>query len=311
MGEFLNAVGDIVSSSTVYESAFRLAVLLAFAAMGEWIAERSGTLNISIEGMVLAGAFAAVMGFELVESAAVGVVCGAIAGLSVSAAHANLSHRLTANQFVVGLTLNVLVIGLTGFLDAQLSPPSGRADVIEIPLLVDIPLVGRAFFGQAWPAYLIYFLVPASWWLVYRTRWGLEVRSVGENPQAADVSGIHVNKRRRQALYICGLLAGIGGAYFVLGQVGRFQPAMTNGRGYLAIAAVIFGGWSLKGTLAGCVVFGAADAMRVALPSLGYEVNGALLSLTPYVLALVTMLVFTTRSREPSALGLPFIRGLK
>lgn len=308
---FFEALWDVVSSATVYESAFRLAVLLAFAAVGEWVAERSGTLNISIEAMLLAGAFASVIGFGWSESAIVGVLCGAAAGTTVAAAHANLSHRLTANQFVVGLTLNVLVIGLTGFLDAQINPDGGRAKVIEVPLLSDIPLVGRAFFGQAWPAYLVYAIIPIAWLLVFRTRWGLEVRSVGENPQAADVSGIHVNLRRRQALYLCGLFGGLGGAYLVLGQVGRFQTAMTNGRGYLAIAAVIFGGWSLRGTIAGCVVFGVADAMRVALPSLGYQLNGSLLALLPYLLALLTMLFFATRSREPSALAQPFIRGLK
>ena len=311
MGSFFDAVADVFSSSTMYESAFRLGVLLAFAAVGEWIAERSGTLNISVEGMLLAGAFAAVLGFQIGDSAAIGVAAGAVAGTSVAAAQANLSHRLSANQFVVGLTLNVLVIGLTGFLDAEWSPGAARSRRLDIPVLSDIPLVGSALFEQAWPAFLIYVIVPLSWYLMFRTRWGLEVRSIGENPQAADVTGIHVNKRRRQALYLCGLLAGIGGAYFVLGQVGRFQPAMTNGRGYLAIAAVIFGGWTLRGTIAGCLVFGLADAMRVALPSLGYELNGALLAVTPYVLALFTMLFFAHRTREPAALAQPFVRGLK
>lgn len=309
--EFFEAFADVVSSETVYQSAFRLAALLAFAAVGEWIAERSGTLNISLEAMLLGGGFAAVMGHELTTSAIVGVAFGAIAGTAVAAGQANLSHRLTANQFVVGLTLNVLVIGLTGYFDAQWSPGAAHAKVIEVPLLVEIPLVGEAFFGQSWPVYLIYVIIPAAWYLVFRTRWGLEIRSVGENPQGADVTGVHVNLRRRQALYLCGMFAGLGGAYFVLGQVGRFQPGMTAGRGYLAIAAVIFGGWSLKGTIAGCVVFGVADAMRVALPSLGYQLNGALLSLTPYVLALLTMLFFAHRSREPSALAMPFVRGLK
>lgn len=310
MGLF-DALGDVLSSETVYDSTFRLAVLLAFAAVGEWIAERSGTLNISVEGMLLAGAFASIMGYQLGDSVVVGVVAGALAGFSVAWVHANLSHRLTANQFVVGLTLNVLVLGLTGFLSAELDPDPGRASVVAIPLLSDIPYLGSAMFDQAWPAYLIYAVVPLAWFLVFRTRWGLEVRSMGENPQAADVTGLDVNKRRREALYLCGLLSGLGGAYFVLGQVGSFQTNMTNGRGFLAIAAVIFGGWTLRGTLAGCLVFGGADAMRLALPNLGYEVNGALLALLPYVLALLTMLLFAHRTREPSALAQPFVRGLR
>ncbi|MDY7102238.1 MAG: ABC transporter permease [Actinomycetota bacterium] len=310
MGAF-EALADVFSSSTVYESAFRLGVLLAFAAVGEWIAERSGTLNISVEAMLLAGTFAAIMGYQLGDSATVGVVSGAAAGFSVAWVHANLSHRLTANQFVVGLTLNVLVIGLTAFLDAELGPGPGRASVVEIPVLSDIPGVGRALFAQAWPAYLIYAVVPLAWYAMFRTRWGLEVRSMGENPQAADVTGLDVNKRRREALYVCGILCGLGGAYFVLGQVGSFQTNMTNGRGFLAIAAVIFGGWTLRGTLAGCLVFGTADAMRLALPNLGYEVNGSLLAVLPYVLALLTMLLFAHRTREPAALAQPFVRGLR
>lgn len=309
--DFFNAIADVFSSSTIYESAVRLTVLLAFAAVGEWIAERSGTLNISVEGMLLAGAFGAVMGFQIGDSANVGVLVGALCGLLVAFLQANLSHRLSANQFVVGLTLNVLVIGLTGYLSGQWNPGPARAATWEIPVLSDIPLVGRALFGQAWPAYLLYVSVPLAWWAMYRTRWGLDLRAAGENPQAADVSGIEVNKRRRQALYVCGVLSGIGGAYFVLGQVGIFQDNMTSGRGYIAIAAVIFGGWKLGGAIAGCVLFGLADAMRVALPSLGYEVNGALLGAAPYLLALLAMLTFAHRSREPSALAMPFVRGLR
>lgn len=309
--DFFNAIGDIFSSSTIYESAVRLAILLAFAAVGEWIAERSGTLNISLEGMMLAGAFGSVMGYQLTSNTIVGVLFGAASGLIVAALQANLSHRLTANQFVVGLTLNVLVIGLTGYLEAQWKPGAARAATWNIPLLSDIPLIGKALFGQSWPAYLAYLIIPLSWWAVYRTRWGLDVRASGENPQAADVTGIHVNKRRREALYVCGLMAGIGGAYFVLGQVGMFQANMTNGRGYIAIAAVIFGGWTLRGTIAGCLLFGLADAMRVALPSLGYEINGALLAAAPYVLALLAMLFFAHKSREPRALAKPFVRGLR
>jgi simple sugar transport system permease protein len=307
----LAALADVISSAAVYESTFRLAVLLAFAAVGEWVAERSGSLNISVEAMILGGAFAAVLGHQLASSAILGVAAGALAGVVVAGAQANLSHRLTANQFVVGLTLNVLVVGLTAFLAAEIGPEPGRAATVELPWLSRLPLVGRALFGQAWPAYLIYGLVPAGWWLLFRTRWGLEVRSIGENPQAADVSGLDVNGRRRQALYLCGLTSGLGGAYFVLGQVGSFQANMTNGRGFLAIAAVVFGGWTLRGTIVGCLVFGGADAMRLALPNLGYEVNGALLALLPYVLALATMLFFAHRTREPAALGRPFVRGLR
>lgn len=306
--DFLDAV---FTASILYESAFRLAVVLAFVAVGEWVAERSGTLNISVEGMLLAGAFFGAWGYQLGDNAAVGLVCGALAGIAVSWLQANLSHRLTANQFVVGLTLNILLLGLTAFLDSEIKPGAARAGVVEVPLLSEIPLVGTALFAQAWPGYLIYPLVPAAWWLVYRTRWGLELRAVGENPQSADVSGIDVNRRRREGIYVAGLTSGIGGAFLVLGQVGQFQPNMSAGRGFIALAAVIFGGWTLRGAVAGCGLFGLVEAFGLRVPSAGYDVNPQLLDSLPYIVALLTMVVFAHRVRPPVALARPFIRGLK
>jgi simple sugar transport system permease protein len=231
-------------------------------------------------------------------------------GLLVALVQANLSHRLTANQFVVGLALNVLVLGLTAFLSSSVELGPARAGVVRIPVLADIPLVGEALFARPWPGYFVYALVPALWWLVYRTRWGLEVRSVGENPQSADVSGIHVNARRRQAILVCGLTSGFGGAFFVLGQVGSFQPGMINGRGFIAIAAVIFGGWTLRGTVVGCVLFGFVEALTIATAVNGYEIDPFILDAAPYVVALVVVLVFATRVRQPRALAQPFVRGL-
>lgn len=298
------------AATTIIESAFRLSILLAFAAVGEWVAERSGTLNISVEGMLLSGAFGGALGSSLWGSPVAGIALGVVASLLVALVQANFSHRLTANQFIVGLTLNLLVVGLTAFLIASLDVSVTRAGVVEIPVLSSIPLVGGALFGNRWPVYLIYPLVPLAWWLMFRTRWGLEVRAVGEDPQAADVTGIHVNKRRRQAIMFCGFSAGLGGAYLTVAQVGVFSANMTGGRGFLALAAVIFGGWTLRGTIAGCLMFGTADALRLALPTLGVDLNSQLLIAAPYVLALATMLAFARRSRQPAALARPFVRGL-
>jgi simple sugar transport system permease protein len=306
----VKALWDVLTSETMYESAFRLSALLIFAAVGEWVAERAGTLNISVEGMLVAGAFGAAIGSHTAHSVVVGLLYGCLAGLLVAAVQANLSHRLSANQFVVGLTLNVLLVGLTAFLDAAIQPEATRAGVVEVPVLSEIPLVGPALFAQSWPGYLVYPLIPLAWFLVYRTRWGLEVRACGENPQSADVSGIDVNHRRRQAVYVCGLSSGLGGAFLTLAQAGTFEADGVAGRGFIALAAVVFGGWTLKGTVAGCLVFGTADAMRLALPALGYQLNPQLLSGAPYVLALLTMLFFAHRTSQPGALGRPFVRGL-
>jgi simple sugar transport system permease protein len=311
MTGLLEGLWDVVSSGTMYESAFRLGAFLAFAAIGEVIAERAGTLNISVEAMLVGGAFASAVGFHYTQSFVVGVSVGIVAGVLISLLQANLSHRLTADQFVVGLTLNVLTLGVVAFLESAIEPETRLADVVEIPVLSQIPLIGRALFAQRWPAYFIYLLVPAAWYVLHRTRFGLEVRAVGEDPQAADVSGIEVNKRRRQTIMIAGLTSGLGGAFLVLGQVGSFEPTAVGGRGFIAIAAVIFGGWTIRGALLGCFLFGFVDASRLVLPILGHEINTNLAQALPFLVTLAVMLLFAHRTRQPRALAQPFIRGLK
>ncbi len=311
MFDFFSALVDIFSSPTMYGSAVRLGGFIAFAALGELVAEKAGTINISVEGSLLAGAFSGTIVYDLSSSTTLGLAAGLVGGLLVALIQANMSHRLTADQFVVGLTANVLVLGLAGFLNANLDPVAQRASVLEIPVLSDLPLFGPALFGQTWPTYLLYPLIPLTWWLLYKTRWGLEVRAVGEDPQASDVSGIDVNKRRRQAIYYGGVLAGLGGAFLVVGQIGSFDTAAVGGRGFIAIAAVYFGGWTLFGTVLGAFVFGLADAFRLALPVLGYRLNAQLLAALPYVLTLVAVYGITKKFRQPAALSHPFVRGLR
>lgn len=308
----MGGVFDVLTNAITYESAARFAVLLLFAACGEWVAERAGTLNISVEGMILAGAFGSAVGFDVTGSIPLALVCGTVAGLVVSGVQANLSHRLPADQFVVGLTINILVLGLVGFLDNELDPDGAKASLVGIPLLKSIPLIGGALFNQQWPFYLLYPLVPLMWWLVYRTRWGLEVRASGEDPNSADISGIDVNKRRRETIYLTGLTAGLGGGYFVFGVVGSFTDSIVGGRGFIAIAAVIFGGWTLRGTVAGCLLFGTVVSFRLSLP--GQEMNGInteLLSAMPYIVTIAGMALFAHKVRPPAALARPFMRGPK
>jgi general nucleoside transport system permease protein len=294
---------------TILSSAVRLSVPLLFAAMGEYVAERAGTLNISVEAMMLAGAYSAAIGSSVTGNAGLGLLWGMFVGFIVGVIHGNFSHRLQVNTFVVGLTLNVLALGITNYLLAKVEMTSKQVGILTIPVVSHIPLVGKPLFSQRWPAFLLYGIVPAVWWIVQRSRWGLEMRSVGENPKAADVTGIHVNKRRRQGLMWCGVLAGLGGAYLAVGEVGTFNSNMTAGRGFIVIAAVIFGGWTLRGTVAGCLLFGGADALRLALPALGYNINPQLLIASPYLLALLAMCFFAKRLRQPAALAQPFERG--
>ena len=297
------------STTTILASGVRLTVPLAFAACGEYVAERAGTMNISVEAMMLGAAFTSIATASATGSATVGLAVGVLTGLVLGFVHGNLSHRAQINTFVVGLVLNALVLGLTSYLITTNQFVSHQVHILSIPLLQDIPLIGKPLFSERWPAFLMFALVPLTWWLVERSRWGLELRAVGENPQAADVTGIKVNMRRRQALLWCGALAGLGGAYLAVGEVGSFNQNMTAGRGYIVIAAVIFGAWRLGRTMLGCLVFGLSDAMRLALPALGVTLNAQLLVAAPYLLALLAMLLFTTQHREPAALGRPFERG--
>ncbi len=311
MAGLLEAVVDIFSSESTYINGALFAALLAFAASGELVAERAGTLNISVEGMLLGGAFTSAVGYDITSSTTVAMFAGVLGGLVVATVQAEMSHRLTADQFVVGLTLNILVFGLAGFLDNELEPATQLAGRWEIPLLSDIPLIGQALFGQRWPFYLLYLLLPVTGWVLYRTRWGLELRSVGENPQSADVSGIDVNRRRRQSIYYAGFTSGLGGWFLIFGQVGLFEDSVVGGRGFIAIAAVIFGGWTLRGTVAGCVIFAGALSFRLSVQGLGYEVNSELLQSLPFLVTLLGMAIFAHRVRPPAALARPFVRGLR
>ena len=306
MTDLLSAAADVFTSATMYGSAVRLGAFLAFAALGELVAEKAGTINISVEGSLLAGAFTGAWAGEATGSVVVGLAAGVVGGVLVALVQANMSHRLSADQFVVGLTLNVLVLGLVGFLDAS-GPVTGRAAVVAVPVLSKVPVIGDALFGQTWPTYLLYAAIPVTWWLLHRTRWGLEVRAVGEDPAAGAVTGIDVNRRRRQAIAFGGLLAGLGGAFLVLGQVGTFEPSMVGGRGFIAIAAVYFGGWRLGGTLIGAFLFGLTDAFRLAVPVLGYQVDAQLLAALPYLMTLVVMAFVTRPFRQPAALAEPFV----
>lgn len=298
----------IADGALIIESAARLAVPLLFVALGELVAEKAGALNISVEGAMLASAFGAVLASDVSGSAPVGLVAGVGCGVAVALVQAYLSHALTVNQFVVGLSLNVFVLGLTSFLHASISTDPEQFGVLRIPLLADIPLVGEALFAQRVPFYAVYLLIPATWWLLERTRWGLEVQAVGENPNAADVSGLDVSRLRRQATILGGACAGFGGAYLSIGAIGGFSQNMVAGRGFIAIAAVIFGGWTLRGTALGCALFGLMDALRLALPAIGVELNAQLLIASPYLMALVAMLLFSRSLRQPRALGLAFER---
>ncbi len=303
----MSVSGDtsIIISGIIAESA-----PLLFAATGEYTAERAGTMNISITAMMLAGAYSGIAFATLAGNLVVGLVAGVAAGLLVAAIHANFSHRLAANTFVVGLTLDALVLGVTDYFSTAFKPGAAKFTPVSVPLLSRIPALGTSLFEQPWPLYLLFLIVPAVWWIVQRTTWGLEVRACGENPGAADATGIRVNVRRRQALYLCGVLSGLGGAFLSLCIVGTFNFDMTAGVGFVVIAAVIFGGWTLRGAVLGALLFGSMSAMGLVLPALGASVSPQLLLALPYLAALLAMVFLAKSHRAPRALAQPFSRGV-
>jgi len=295
------------SLTVVIESGAPLVALLLIAALGELVAERAGTLNISVEAMMLAGAYAAGASSLATHSVPVGLVTGSLVGMFVGALQANLSHRISIDQFVVGLVLVILVQGVTSFLiDSTQLDVVPVAAAWKIPLLSRIPIVGQALFGEPWPLDAVYVLIPLVAYLLYRTRWGLEVRSAGEDPAAARVTGVLLNKRRRQAVELCGLLSGYSGAVLAVAIVGAVSDDMTSGMGYIAIAAVLLGGWSVGGTVFGCLLFGMVEGLSVSLPTLGLNVNSELLVAAPYVVVLAAAPLVAWRRHQPGALGVSF-----
>ena len=292
-----------------------LSAPLIFGALGGVISERSGVVNIAIEGQMLAGAFVSAMIASLTRSPYLGLIGAMIAGMLVSFVLAAFSIKYIVDQIIVGVVLNVLVTGLTSFLystvmtaNPQLlnSPP--RFQRIEIPFLSEIPIIGPLFFQQTIIIYIMYVAVAVVWYALFRTRWGLRVRAVGEHPQAADTVGIKVGATRFWNVSLAGAVAGLGGAYFTLGSVGSFQKDMTAGAGFIALAAVIFGQWDpIKATLA-ALLFGFATNLQNVIGIIGSPVPSEFMLMLPYVVTILAVAGFVGKSRPPAADGKPYIK---
>ena len=241
-----------------------------FAAIGELISERAGVLNVGLEGMMVSGAFVAYLAVWKLHSLPLGVILGMCGGMVFGVVMALLAIEARADQVVAGVGVNLMAIGVTSYLFQQIF--GGGAQVVvkrvgdlRIPLLADIPTVGPALFDHDPFVYLAFLLVPACWFLLYRTKWGLAIRACGEMPAAADTAGISVRRVRWAAVLACSALAGLGGAYLTIVSVGIFTADIPAGRGYLALIAVIFGRWRPFGVLAACLIIGGADALRIRL----------------------------------------------
>ncbi|MDN4614380.1 ABC transporter permease [Leifsonia sp. F6_8S_P_1B] len=292
-----------------------LSVPLVFGALGGVISERGGVVNVAIEGQLLAGAFVSAMTATLTGSWVVGLLAALIAGVLVSFVLAAFSIKYLVDQVIVGVVLNVLVTGLTSFLyskvlaaDPSLLNRPPRLPEWPIPVLSEIPIIGPVLFRQTIIEYLMYIAIFAVWFGLFKTRWGLRLRSVGEHPEAADTVGINVNGTRFWNVSLAGAVAGLGGAYFTLGSVGAFSKEMTAGQGFIALAAVIFGRWDpIKATLA-ALLFGFASNLQNVLGIIGSPVPSEFMLMLPYVVTIFAVAGLVGMSRAPAADGKPYIK---
>lgn len=294
--------------AVLLEASVRTAVPLAFAATGELISERTGIINIGLEGILIAGAFGALVGAEY-AGAGGGLLGAAAAGAAVALVFAAFVVGLRTDQIITGTAITLLALGLTGVLHRVMHAGSGATLLaptlrpIQIPLLVEIPVFGRGLFAQPVVAYIAYALVPLVAWWMYRTHGGLALRSVGENPAAARAAGISPRRVRFTALLLSGILGGLGGGVLVLAQTGTFAEGMSAGRGFIAIAIVALGRWHPGGVALAALVFGAASAVQYLFQAVGWDVPYQLFLAIPYVLTLLALGGLAGRAAAPAALG--------
>ncbi|HZH31948.1 MAG TPA: ABC transporter permease [Pyrinomonadaceae bacterium] len=280
-------------------STIRTATPLLLAALGGLFSERAGVINIALEGLMLAGAFTAAAVTHYTGSPWIGLGAGIGAGVAVAAVHAVACIRFNADQVVSGTAINILMTGVPAMLSGALFLSSGSTP--QIPKDDLIPWT---------PVVLSLLLVGVTWYVLYRTPFGLRLRAVGENPEAADAAGVNVRGVRYSAVLLSGALAAIGGAYLSIGQSSLFTRSMTSGRGFIALAALIFGKWRPVQTMLACLLFGFAEALSIQLQGKklisGEEIPVQFISIVPYVLTIIVLAGFIGLSRAPRALGLPY-----
>ncbi len=292
-------------------SSVRLAAPLLLAATGELVSERAGVLNMSVEGMMLAGAFAGAVGSYATGSPLAGLALGVLCVLPIAWLQAFLSITLRANQIVTGIGINILVLGATTLGYRAIFGSRSRAEIPGLdkwapPGLADIPHLGEQVFRQSWLLYAAIVLIALVAWVLRATAVGLAVHAAGTAPHAAANSGLPVTRIRYGAVLFTGLMAALAGCFLSIGDIHTFTEGMTGGAGYLAIAAVIFGNWKLGRTLLACGLFGAATALQFQLPGMGVNVPAALLIMLPYVLALLAVGGLVGRQVAPAALTQPY-----
>jgi len=293
-------------------SSLSLSVPLTFAALGGLWSERSGVLNIGLEGMILTGAFVSATGVFLSGNVLLGIAAALIAGGLVGLLHAFLCVTLRVDQLVSGLAINLTAAGLTAFW-ARVVFATDNTQLpgftnIAIPVLKDIPLLGPLLFNQDPMVYFLFILIPLSTYLIFHSSLGLSLRAVGEYPRAADTAGVSVIFFRYASVILSGCLAALGGTYLTLVHIRFFTEGMSAGKGFIALATLIFGKWHPVWTFLACLLFGATEALQLRIQAFNLHIPYQLLSMLPYLVALFALVGIAGKSTPPAALGIPYIK---
>lgn len=294
-------------------SSLRLAVPLILGATGELVSEMAGVLNMSIEGMMLTAAFTGALGAWATGDPLIGLACGVIGALPVALLQAWLTNSLHANQIVTGLGINILALGGTTLAYREIFGERSRDTIPGLarwtpPLLGDIPVFGSGVFEQVWLVYVALLLVALTALVLRFTAIGLAVRAAGADPRSVDKAGLSVLGVRYGVVLFAGFMSALAGTYLSIGDINTFTEGMTNGAGYLAIAAVIFGNWRVGRAVGACLLFGAATALQFQLPNMGIHLPTALLIMMPYLLAFLAVAGLVGRQTAPAALTVPYRR---
>ncbi len=308
------AAGKSLNLAGMLSSSVQLAVPITLGAFSGILCERAGVVNIAIEGMMLMSAMVCALMGSITDSAWLGLFFGVLSSVLLASLHAVLSIKYKIDQIISGTVINMFSAGMTAFLSQkflqtrqELNNPA-MFTRIQIPGLAEIPLLGPIFFNTNFFVYLMFALLIIIQVALFATRWGLRMRSVGEHPKAADTLGINVIKTRYMAVLLGGMVAGLGGAFFTLGSVGRFDEGMTAGKGFIGLAAMIFGNYTPLGALGAGILFGFADSIGSKLSLLGSTIPSTLMSTAPYIITMIVLAGFVGKGHVPAADGVAYTK---
>jgi ABC-type uncharacterized transport system permease subunit len=293
-------------------SAIRLATPYLYAAVGEAFAQTSGVVNLGVDGIMLVGAYAAFFVTLNTGNLWLGVLAAMVVGLLMGLLMSVISVTLKAEQGISGIGLYMFGLGLSSLLFKVTIGTVKTVDgfqPIKIPLLGDIPVAGEIFFQHSLPVYGAFLLVPLAWWFLEKTTWGLKIKSVGQNPAAADSLGVSVDGVRYFSVCLGGVLAGLAGASLSIALVNLFQENLTAGQGFIAVALVYFGGWKPLGIMGGALLFSTVNAFQLWMQVLGVNIPSDVAVMSPYLLTIAALAITVSRVRQPAALNKPFERG--